>query len=262
MFDRAILAFQFLTRLPVPALKRFDARELSRAAAWFPFVGIVVGIFVAGAAVLGAHVDGLLGALLGLVMWVWITGGLHLDGLADLADALGASHREPQRFLAVLKDPHIGVFGVLALIIASFAKLILFAVTLREAPNIAMTTMAVRLALICAWARWGALICANTLPVLSSGEAERFAWHRSTGAAIFWCCVLLLLSVVLAPALIVAPAIVLAWRSFLRTRIGGMTGDCLGAGIELTEIALLVAIVLAQAWGFDEERLIRGSLAL
>jgi adenosylcobinamide-GDP ribazoletransferase len=59
------------------------------------------------------------------------------------------------------------------------------------------------------------------------------------------------LSALLAPALIVAPAIVWAWRFFLRTRVGGVTGDCLGAGIELTEIALFFAAISAQAWHLD-----------
>jgi adenosylcobinamide-GDP ribazoletransferase len=245
-FNRLLLALQFLTRLPVPSVQPFDARELSRSAAWFPFVGIVIGVFVAGAAWCGAHVDVWLGALLGLVMWIWITGGLHLDGLADLVDALGASHRDPERFLAVLRDPHIGAFGVLALIIATAAKLILITLAVRTG-----SMFICGLPLIAAWARWGALIWSNTLPALTSGHAERFAWRKSTMPAIFWLCVLLLMSAAFAPALLIAPVLVLAWRYFLRIRVGGMTGDCLGAGIEITESVLLLSLVCARSAGLQ-----------
>jgi adenosylcobinamide-GDP ribazoletransferase len=241
--NHLFLALQFLTRLPVPSIEPFDARELSRSAAWFPFVGILIGGFVAAAAFIGFHVDAWLGALLALVMWIWITGGLHLDGLADLADALGASHRDSERFLAVLRDPHIGTFGVLALIVATAAKLILIVLGLR-----AGSAFVFAIPLIAAWARWGSLVWSNTLPALSAGQAERFAWHKSTAAAICWCCGLLLSSAALAPALLCAPLVVLGWRYFLQARVGGMTGDCLGAGIEVTESVLLLAFVSAQGW--------------
>ena len=245
-FNHFLLALQFLTRLPVSGVVHFDARELNRSAIWFPLVGVIIGGFVAGAAILGVRVDAWLGALLGLVVWIWITGGLHLDGLADLADALGASHRDPERFLTVLRDPHIGAFGALALIIATGSKLILIALALKAAH-----TLVVSLPLTAAWARWGALIWSSTLPALTAGHGEKFSWHKATGAAIGWGCVLLLASAAFAPALVVAPLIVLLWRSFLGKRVGGMTGDCLGAGIEITEVVLLLVAVCVQDWHLD-----------
>lgn len=242
--NRLILAFQFLTRIPMPAVKSFDARDLSRSAVWFPFVGVVIGACVAAAALLGARIDVWLGALSGLVMWIWITGALHLDGLADLFDALGASHRDPERFLAVLRDPHIGTFGVLALIVVTLSKLILISVAIRAGAPLAVSTM-----LLAAWARWGTIVWSNTLPALTSGHAERFAWEKSRAAPILWCCALMLASAVLAPALLCAPVVVFAWRHFLSARIGGMTGDCLGAGLEITELTLLFAVVSGAKLG-------------
>jgi adenosylcobinamide-GDP ribazoletransferase len=120
-----ILAFVFLTRLPMPALKDFRPEEQARCVVWFPLVGLVVGSLVGLALWAGAHINPWLGALLGLTAWVWITGGLHLDGLADLADALGAAHRDRERFLAVLSDPHLGAFGAMALFLQLAAKLVL-----------------------------------------------------------------------------------------------------------------------------------------
>jgi adenosylcobinamide-GDP ribazoletransferase len=126
-----ILAIQFLTRLPTPGLAGFQSGELAGSVVWFPLAGLLVGGLVALAAWLGGQLDPWLGALLALAVWVWVTGALHLDGLADLADALGAAHRpdDPQdrreRLLAVLADPHLGVFGGAALVMQVIAKLVL-----------------------------------------------------------------------------------------------------------------------------------------
>ena len=120
-----ILAVQFLTRLPTPQLRTFDPAWLAGAIRWFAVVGLLVGALVAALGWLGAWLDPWLAALLMLVTWVWVTGGLHLDGLGDLADGLGAAHRSPERFLAVLKDPHTGSFAVITLALQLLAKLVL-----------------------------------------------------------------------------------------------------------------------------------------
>ena len=96
-----ILSTQFLTRLPTPQVADFRPEDLARSALWFPAVGLLIGALLLAATWLGAQLDPWLGALFGLLAWVWVTGGLHLDGLADLADGLGAAHRDPARLLAL-----------------------------------------------------------------------------------------------------------------------------------------------------------------
>jgi adenosylcobinamide-GDP ribazoletransferase len=234
-----ILAVQFLTRLPTPQVADLRPGELSRAAVWFPLVGALVGSAVAAALAGGASIEPALGAIGALVVWVWITGALHLDGLADLVDALGASHRDPQRFLAVLRDPHVGTFGVIAIVLALATKLILLFMATR------LPTALLELALLTAWARHGAVLWALTLPPLSPGSGERFAWHVRPSIIALWSIALVGLSIIYAPVLAVAgPLAIAAWWLFLRGRLGGMTGDCLGAGVELCEIALLAAVVM------------------
>lgn len=174
-----------------------------------------------------------------LVTWVWVTGGLHLDGLGDLADGLGAAHRDPERFLAVLKDPHTGSFAVITLALQLLAKLVLLMLAVRHGVGWSA------LVLLPAWARLGA-VWWTTLPALSAGgHAERFAWRHDWPA--FWLSWLLLaaLSAWLAPVLLLAPVLWWGWRRFLWRRLGGMSGDCLGAGIELTETGLLLLAVVA-----------------
>jgi adenosylcobinamide-GDP ribazoletransferase len=119
-----VLATQFLTRLPTPRVAA-TAQDFAASIRWFPAVGLIVGMAVAGAAWAGAWIDAWCGALAGLAAWVAITGALHLDGLADLADASGAAHQDRARLLAVLADPHLGSFGAVALAVQVLAKLVL-----------------------------------------------------------------------------------------------------------------------------------------
>lgn len=235
-----ILALGFLTRLPLPALRDFQPAELARAVVWFPAAGLAVGGAVALAAAVGAQLDPWLGALAGVIVWTWITGGLHLDGLADTADALGAAHRDPARFFAVLADPHVGSFGVIALVLQLAAKLVLlhWLLTL-DLPWLVLV-------LIPAWARWAAAGWTLWLPPLKPGLGERFAWrgNRAGWAAGGLALAALSLAAPLAFAALV-PA--LLWGVWMRRRLGGYTGDILGAGIEGGESAalLLAGAVLA-----------------
>ena len=109
-----IFALQFLTRLPLPSASPAGPETLVAAAKWFPLAGLLIGGMLAAVHALGAQVDPWLGALFATIFWIAITGALHLDGLADLADALGGAHRDPAKFLAIMHDPHTGVFGSIA----------------------------------------------------------------------------------------------------------------------------------------------------
>jgi adenosylcobinamide-GDP ribazoletransferase len=231
-----IFALQFLTRLPTPALKNTAPDMLSKSKIWFPFVGLIIGCSLILTLSLGAKIDPWFGALLTLLCWVWITGGIHIDGLADLADALGAAHRDPVRLLAIMRDPHVGSFGVLATGLLLISKLILLMLLVREIPSPWM------IALIPAWARYGAMVWSQTLPPLGPGLGEQFS-QKSSGLPL-WGLGLLCVSWLLAPALLFAPAALLIWWLFLKNRLRGMNGDCLGAGIEIIETMLLGAIIV------------------
>jgi len=231
-----ILALQFLTRLPTPQLRHFDPAELAKSAAWFPLVGLIIGVLLAATLYLGSLRDPLLGALLCLLLWVWLTGALHLDGLADMSDALGAAHRDKDKFLTVLADPHLGTFGVVSLVLQLLTKLVLLALLARSGQVWV-------LALIPAWARWGTLIWAR-LPPLKPGLGERYGWQISQRQVLLWG-VLLMACSSSVPALLLVPLLVLAWRHFLLHRCGGMTGDLLGAGVEIVESTALLLVTIA-----------------
>jgi len=230
------LATQFLTRVPVPAVLDFSPEELSRSSAWFPFVGLAIGAVLAATIWVISHRSVYLGAALGLTVWVWMTGALHLDGLADLSDALAATHRDPQKFLTVLADPHLGSFGVISIVLV----LVLKVTALGQLPTPAL----IALPLIPAWARLGPLAWSRWLKALKPGHGERFASHLNIGWIVFWTIVLLAASAALAPILCVAPLVIAGWGLWLNWRLGGITGDCLGAGVELTEVVLLYCLAV------------------
>jgi len=236
-----ILAFQFLTRLPTPQLADFKQEELSSSATWFPLVGMVIGLLLVVAAWLGASATPWLVALLVTLVWIGITGALHLDGAADLADALGASHRDSERFLSVLKDPHIGSFGVIVLIALILTKLISIA-SLMESPDATLWP----LLLVPAWARLGAIYWSQSLEPLAAGSGKQFAAQIPEHSVWLWGVGLLLLSWFTVSLFFAVAAIasLLLWRVFLQWRVNGMNGDCLGAGIEYCECAMLLTIGL------------------
>jgi adenosylcobinamide-GDP ribazoletransferase len=232
------LAMQFLTRLPVPGVADFSPLDLARSAAWFPFVGLIVGAIVALVMFALGHRSVMVASIVGVLAWVWLTGALHLDGLADLCDALGASHRDPERFFTVLRDPHVGTFGTVSIVLTLMLK----------AAGLGTLTIGalVGVPLVLAWARLGTLAWGRWLKPLKAGHGEQFAWRISIGWIVFWTVLLLAASVAVAPALCAAPLVIAAWGAWLKARLGGMTGDCLGAGVEVTETALLLLLALTS----------------
>ena len=99
MMPRSFLvALQFLTRLPVPHIDGFEPEDLARSAVYFPAVGAIIGLLLAATNTCLHAAGPWVSGLATLVVWIWITGALHLDGLGDVADALGASHAASDRF--------------------------------------------------------------------------------------------------------------------------------------------------------------------
>ena len=235
---RLLLAIGFLTRLPVPRVPA-GAGDLAAAVRLFPVAGLAVGATVAIAGRAGAQADPWLGALAATIAWVWVTGALHLDGLGDLADGLGAAHGDRARMLAVMADPHIGSFGVVAIVLMLAAKLVLIHLLL---PDHWPALIAIPAA-----ARIGPLIWARRLPALRAGglgAAIAGAVRRRDLAG--WLA-LLAGGAALLPPLLLTPIVLLALSAWFRARLGGVTGDAHGAGIELAEAALLFGAAIYAA---------------
>ncbi|HSV70324.1 MAG TPA: adenosylcobinamide-GDP ribazoletransferase [Methylibium sp.] len=255
------VALQFLTRVPVPAWAGagFQAHWLNGCVAWFPLVGALVGVW--GAAVLllaGLWWPPLVAALLAVAATLWLTGAFHEDGLADTFDALGGAVPR-ERALEIMKDSRIGTYGAAALGLALALRVALLAAIAASAPGFAA------LALVAAHllGRTAAVAVMGALPYAGDADHAKAkplatAPHRSTvrRAAVGALAMVGVIAAVAvggslqadaarAPwvwvgAVAATGAVVLAMRRWLARRLGGYTGDALGATEQLTEIAVLM----------------------
>ncbi len=233
MMRALIVALGFLTRLPLPRVE-VSERDWVASIRCYPLAGLIVGAIVAVAGALAGTRDPWLGALAALVSWVALTGALHLDGLSDLADALGAAHGDRARLLRVLAEPQVGSFGAVAITLQLLAKLVL----LHALPAGGWWT----LPLIAAAARAGPLGWARWLPPLKPGLGATLANAVRVRDLAAWGA-LLLAAGVLRPALLAALPLIGLYGWWLRRRLGGVNGDAHGAGVEGVETGLLVMVV-------------------
>jgi len=234
MIPQALIeALRWMTIIPMPRQKQ--PISMAKILPWLPMSGLVVGVFMTTVAWLGMQYDVWLGAWLGMLTWLAITGFLHADGLADLSDALGASHGDASRFLDVLKDSHIGSFGVMSLILLVTAKLILLKILLSHG-------VLWSLVLVPVWGRIGVFFWLQ-LPALTQGFAAAIQGVSKHTHAKIWGIGCVGISLFFSGHLWLAPPVLWLWYLFLQHRIHGMNGDCLGAGIEVCEVLLLLLLL-------------------
>jgi len=238
-------AVTLLTRVPLGKRVAVDEGDIARSLAWLPLVGVGLGGAVALAARLleGRLDDGPVAVLI-VAAWALATGAIHLDGLADSADALGVNSRE--RRLAVMRDPRVGSFGVLAVVFVVLLKVTLVAAVLERGHHLWLLA-------IPAVARAAASAVSAGLPyaresgigaamIGGGSRAERLAVAVATAVVVALACARLRGLLAVGAAALVA--IVVA--GVAKRRIGGVTGDVLGATIELAECAALVALLAGR----------------
>jgi adenosylcobinamide-GDP ribazoletransferase len=236
-------ALSFFTAIPLGRRVAFDEQDLRRGAVLFPAVGALVGVVVATVA-WAAHI--LLpappAAILGVASGVAVTAAFHLDGLADVADGIGASltGRDPAE---VMRDPRLGTFGVAAVALDLLLKTSLVAALVAAGfPWVVVAAGAL--------SRVPAIALAWRLPYAGGGTG---VWTEGIGlaATLAAAAIALVIAVPAAHAatvwMIVAVAVAalpLAWWS--RRRLGGVAGDVFGAAAELGETLALAAAVAAM----------------
>jgi adenosylcobinamide-GDP ribazoletransferase len=233
MIHPSFTAFGFLTRIPVPA-SAADA-DLASALPWFPLAGMAIGLLLSSAAAAGLQIDPWLGALAALLAWVGITGALHLDGLADLADALGAAHKDSAGLLRVMKDPHVGAFAVTAIAAQLLVKLVALRLYLESFSFFALVAVPMV-------ARVGPLYWARFLPALGTGLAKRLSAGATLFPILLWTAAIGCLGAAF-PWLLGGLIVFALWALYLKYRVGGISGDGYGAGIEISESVLLLLAV-------------------
>jgi adenosylcobinamide-GDP ribazoletransferase len=246
MLRHFLLAVQFLTRLPVPSRLATSEEELGQAAAFFPLVGVIVGGGSAIVFVLTKRVMPVSAAvLLGLGFAAFITNAFHEDGLADTFDGLGGGWTK-DRALEIMRDSRIGTYGSLALIFLILGKYtFLSALEPRHIWRwliVAHTASRLTVLPLCMWLPYAR----------AEGQGKLVARHVSLvgllmGSATF------LLTLGLFPwrialvALAVTVILVILSGLYFKRRLGGITGDCLGAVNQITEVVLYsMALLLTR----------------
>jgi adenosylcobinamide-GDP ribazoletransferase len=237
-----LIALQFLTRLPVRLTALPAPAEVGRSLLWYPLVGLLIGgLLLLAHAGLGGT-SALLQAALLLALWVGLSGALHLDGLADSADAWVGGLGDRERTLAIMQDPRSGPLAVVVLMLVLLLKFAAL-VTLLEAGQGGLLVLA-------PWLGRGLLplLWLSTPYVRAGGLGQALAEHLPR-RALPWVLALhgaavLLLGWPALLALLVAAALFLGLRRAMLRRLGGTTGDTAGALVELVECGVLVALAL------------------
>jgi adenosylcobinamide-GDP ribazoletransferase len=241
-----VAAVSFLTRLPLGRRFTLDEADVARGALLFPLVGAGVGAAVGGAALLfHSALPALPAAVLALALGAVLTGGLHLDGLADTADALGADSRKGA--LRIMRDPGIGAFGATALGLDLLLKAAAIAALLPHGRLVLVLLVAGALSRAIAPPLALALPYARSGPGPGRVLSGRLSSLSAIGSLVLGAGLGAVLlggrgAIIVGAGFALAALLAVGFRRWL----GGITGDTLGAAIELTEtLALLVALALS-----------------
>ncbi|WP_198246756.1 adenosylcobinamide-GDP ribazoletransferase [methane-oxidizing endosymbiont of Gigantopelta aegis] len=240
MRNALLLAVQFLTRIPVPMQIQVSPRQLGYSVLFYPLVGGLIGggLYLLGS--LLAAQPPQLGAALILAIWVFLSGGLHLDGLADCADAWVGGTGNREKTLAIMKDPAAGTVAVIVLVLVLLLKWVGLSVLITEQRLDSLFWIPVL-------GRSSLLLLMMTTPYIrKNGLGEQLVENLPVSAAkVILGLVLAIVWVVLGfiPVLAALSCLFLIRRVALH-RLAGMTGDVYGASVELVELVALLSLAL------------------
>ena len=233
-----LAALQFLTIVPIK-ISSLDGKKTAQSMAFFPLVGLLLGLALAGLNSLLTKC-GFAQISINIILVVALaalTGGIHLDGLADTIDAL-SSAKKKEEMLAIMRDPHIGTMGVLGL-----AGILLLKIALIS--SLPLSIKISSLLLMCSLSRWS-MVFATFLFPYARQEGKAKAFFKNINLRIFLLSTLIALSCSVAtgglPGIIVMLCVALSAyliAKLVSCQISGITGDVLGAINELSELVVL-----------------------
>ena len=240
-----LLALQFLTIIPLK-VKAVDEGRLARSLIFFPLAGLTIGLILTGVSslLLIMQFSGLILGTIIVVALVIITAGIHLDGLADTFDAV-LSGGDKDEMLKVMRDPHIGVMGVISIVCVLLLKISLLS-------SMALPLRNVSLVLMCVLSRWSLVAAMFFFPYArKEGKAKIFT--ENINLRIFFLATIITLACVLffwqlKGLLVFLSAAVFALLAcrFISKRLEGITGDSLGAINELAEVFVLFSVCILK----------------
>ena len=242
-----IAAFQFLTSLPLPGRRETSPEELGRSTAYFPAVGLIIGLVLAGLNWLLSLIlpSAVVNTLL-IVALVIITGALHLDGFVDTCDGI-AGHKPVEDRWRVMRDSRAGAFGIVGIILLLLVKY----VTLNSIPQDVMMANLVFMPVVSRWAMVYAIFVYPYARQSGLGTAFKQAtrWPQFTAATI----ITLVIAIALFPMFSLTGLLLIfgiwiittLFAIYLKRKFAGLTGDTYGAINEVAEVMVLVFATLA-----------------
>jgi adenosylcobinamide-GDP ribazoletransferase len=240
-----VLALGFFTRIPAPSVSNFQESDLNSASKYFPLVGWLIGAIAAFVLWVSSQIFAQdIAIILSMIATIYATGAFHEDGLTDAIDGLGGGW-EKEQVLTIMQDSRIGSYGAVAIILALLLKYTALSHTsLWMVPLVLIAGHSV--SRLCA-----VLVMATQSYVKSSGKAKPLATQLTKMdlfiALFFGLLPLVFLNSIYCLALGFV-ALVWAWFSvIISKRIGGYTGDCLGATQQLTEIAFYLGVLACKS---------------
>ena len=244
-------AMQFLTRIPLSTRTLFDNKDYANSLAWYPVIGLILGglVWLSGVALTELSSTSLAAALV-LAVWVLLTGALHLDGVADCADAWVGGFGDREKTFQILKDPRSGPIAVVVLLLGLFVKWAALEVLLGSD-------------------HWSII---GLIPLLARGAMPYIFWRLDYASAsglgsalveelsrqrilISLLVVALTVALSLAAELdilllfaVVSLLIYLWWKRASYQKLGGFNGDCAGALVEFLELGLLLGLAIYTSY--------------
>ncbi|MFH1882920.1 MAG: adenosylcobinamide-GDP ribazoletransferase [Planctomycetota bacterium] len=235
---RFLIALQFLTVLPVKIKSEIAEEDFGKSLLYFPVVGMLIGFVPAGMVLLLGFLPSPVVGVLILIISIVLTGGIHLDGFADTCDGFYGP-RPKEKILEIMRDSRVGVMGAVGIFCLLGLKLTLI---ISLPPDVLWKL----LMMMTVFARWSQVfVCCTSDYAREEGKGKYFVSHAGKASllvgSIFTVVLFLLLmrfkGIVL---LVLSFAVVLLFISYAKKKIGGMTGDTIGAVSEVAEVLILL----------------------
>ena len=236
-----LIALQFLTILPIKIKSEIKEKDFGRSLLYFPIVGLMIGLLLSVTAFFLSFLPGLIKGAIILSISIFITGGIHLDGFADTCDGLYAG-KSKERILEIMRDPHIGTMGIIALVCLLLLKFTLII-------GIPKDLLWKSFIMMAAFSRWSqGLACYSCKYVRENGKAKFFIEYARKKdiviGALFIFGLFFFLARLKGTLIFIASSLpTLLFIEYVKRKINGMTGDTIGATSEIAEVSTLFFVL-------------------
>jgi len=239
-FQSFLIALQFLTIIPIRLREPVDSKNIGYSLAYYPLVGVVITLILLLSVYLLADQSSWVISVLCLTLWVLLTGGLHLDGLADSADAWLGGLGDKDKTLAIMKDPASGPIAVVTMILVLLIKFVMLneLISQQDWLSIGIAIVLARTAL--------PLLLITTPYVRKAGLGSLLTENMPKNLLKWLVLIIMTASVLLSSFTLVMVFLIsfLLLRFWMEQRLGGTTGDTAGAMVELIEMTVLITAVV------------------